>query len=81
VRHTVLDKLCPRWPPWRQASNQLRRVGDAGSSPSELVANDCFGRVAEHERLALEGVVTGERCWAEASAAEPPNQDPTDSVG
>jgi hypothetical protein len=80
VRHTVLEKLCPCWPPWREASNLLRRVGDAAPSPGEVVANHCFGRVAGPERLALEGSIAGERCQAQA-APEPPDQDPTESVG
>jgi hypothetical protein len=81
VRHTVLEKLCPCWPPWRQASNLPRPVGDTAPSPGELVANDCFGRVAEHERLALDGLIAGKRCQAQAAAPEPPDQDRTKSVG
>lgn len=81
MRHTLIHKLCSRWPPRRQVSNQLRRVGDTGLSPNELIAHDCFGCVAEHERLALESLIAGERCCAEAAAPEPPDHDPTDSVG
>jgi hypothetical protein len=81
VRYTVLDKLCPRWPPWRQASSRSHRVGDPAPSPSELVANDCFGRVAEQERLALEGLIAAEGCPAQAAAPEPPDEDLTKSVG
>ena len=47
VRHTALEKLYPCWPPWRPGlAPAARRVGDTAPSPGELVANDCFGRVA-----------------------------------
>jgi hypothetical protein len=58
-----------------------RRGGDKAPSPGELVANDCFGRMAEHERLALEGMIAGERCPAQPAASEPPDRDPTESAG
>jgi hypothetical protein len=76
----LIEKLCSRWPPWRQVSNRLRRAGDSGPFPNELIANDCFGCVAEHERLALESLIAAERC-CEAATPEPPDHDPTDSVG
>lgn len=78
VRHTVLDKLWPGWPPWRRALNLRRGIGDTAPSPSELVANACFGRVAEHERMALERLIAG--CSAQVAGTEPPDQDPTESV-
>jgi hypothetical protein len=78
LRHTVLDKLWPGWPPWRGASNLRRGAGGTAPSPSELVAHDCFGRVAEHERLALEGLIAGYS--AQVATSEPPDQDPTESV-
>ena len=81
MRHTVLEKLRPCLPPWRQASNLLRRAGDTAPSPGELVASECFGRVAGHERRALEGLIAGERCPAQTAAPEPPDQDPTESIG
>lgn len=80
MRHTLLEKLCPCWPPWRQASH-LPRLGDTTPSPGKLAADDCFGRVAEHERMALEGLIAGERWPAQPAAAEPPDQDPTERVG
>jgi hypothetical protein len=79
VRHTVLDKLWPGWPAWRRALNLWHGMGDTAPSPSELIANGCFGRVAEHERLALEGLIA--ECSAELAATEPPDQDPTESAG
>jgi hypothetical protein len=78
LRHTVLDKLWPGWPPRRRASNLWRGAGDTAPSPSELVAHACFGRVAEHERLALEGLIA--RCSSQVATTEPPDQDPTGSV-
>jgi hypothetical protein len=78
VRHAVLDKLWPGWPPWRRALNLRRGAGDTAPSPSELAAHACFGRVADHERLALEGLITG--CSAPAARTEPPDPDPTESV-
>ena len=80
MRYTVLEKLCPCWPPWRQAWNLPRRIGDTAPSPSELIANDCFGRVAGRERLALEGLITGERRPAQP-AEEPLDPDPTERIG
>jgi hypothetical protein len=59
VRYTVLDKLCLCWPQWRQASNLLGRVADRAPSPGELIVTDCFGRLAENERLDLEGLIAG----------------------
>ena len=81
MRHTVLEKICPWWPPWRQDSILRRRAGEPAPTPRELVANDCFGRVAEQGRLALEGLIAAERCSPQAAAPEPPDQDPTKSVG
>ncbi len=81
LRHTVLEKLCPYWPPWRHASNLPRHLGATAPSPGALIANDCFGRVAEHERLVLEDLIAGERCPTKPAAAAPPDQDPTDRVG
>ena len=78
VRHTVLDKLWPGWRPWRRAANLRRGAGDAAPSQSELVAHACFGRVAEHERLALEGLIAG--CSAQVATTEPPDQDPRRSA-
>jgi hypothetical protein len=77
VRHTVLDKLWPGWPPWRRASNLRLGARDTAPSPSELVAHACFGRVAEHKRLALEGLIEGSSTQA-ATTTEPPDQDPTE---
>jgi hypothetical protein len=80
VRYTVLEKLCPCWPPWRQASHLLGRLGDTAPSPSELIANDCFGRVPGHERLALEGLIAAEGRPARPTE-EPLDPDPTDRIG
>lgn len=55
--------------------------GRHGALPGALIANDCFGRVAEHERLVLEDLIAGERCRTKPAAAAPPDQDPTDRVG
>ena len=76
LRRTALERLCAGWPPWRQASH----LGDTAPSPCELIANDCFGRVAEHERLALEGLIAAVQCPARPAAAEPPDHDPTEPV-
>jgi hypothetical protein len=81
VRYTVLEKLCLCWPRWRPALNLLGRVVDAAPSPSELVAGDCFGRLAEDERLALKGLIGGERSSAPAAASQPPDDDPNESAG
>ena len=80
MRYTVLEKLCPSWPRWRQASHLPRRLGDTAPSASELIANDCFGRVAGRERLALEGLIAGERRPAQP-AEEPLDPDPTERIG
>jgi hypothetical protein len=80
VRYTVLEKLCLCWPRWRQASHLLGRVVDTAPSPSELVAGDCFGRLAENKRLALEGLVAGGRFPAPA-ASQPPDEDPAQPAG
>ena len=80
MRYTVLEKLCLCWPRWRQASNLLGRVVDTAPSPGELVASDCFGRLAENERLAL-GLIAGEPLSAPAAALEPSDEDPTESAG
>jgi hypothetical protein len=80
LRHTALEKLYPSWPPWRQALHRARHAGDTTPSPGELVANDCFGRVADRERLALEGLIASERCPAEPAAADPSDQDPTEQA-
>ena len=77
----ALEKLYPSWPRWRQASHKAPQAGDTTPSPGELVANDCFGRVADRERLALAGLIARERCPTEPAAAEPPDQDPTERVG
>jgi len=81
MRHTALEKFRPYWPPWRQASHLLRRASGTAPFPTELVANDCFGRVAEHERLALEGLIAGERGSAQSAAPEPPDPDSTELAG
>jgi len=81
LRHTALEKLYLSWPPWRQAWHLARRLGDSAPSPGELVVNDCFGRVANPERLALEGLIARERCPARPAAADPSDQDPTERVG
>ncbi len=81
MRHTALEKLCRCWPLWRQASNLLRRASGIAPFRGELVANGCFGRVAEHDRLALEGLIAGERGSAASAAPEPPDQDPTELAG
>lgn len=75
VRHTVLDKLWPGWPQWRWALNLRRGASDTAPSPGE---HACFGRVAEHERLALEGLIA--ESSAPVARTEPPDQDPTESV-
>jgi hypothetical protein len=80
VRYTVLEKLYLCWPRWRQASNLLGRVVDTAPSPDKLVANDCFGRLAENERLALEGLIAGGRFSAPPSS-QLPDEDPTESAG
>jgi hypothetical protein len=79
VRYTVLDKLCLCWPRWRQASNLLGRVADRAPSPGEFIVTDCFGRLAENERLALEGLIAGGRFSDPAAASQPPDEDPTES--
>jgi hypothetical protein len=81
VRYTVLEKICLCWPRWRQASHLLGRVVDTAPSPGELVATECFGRLAENERLALEGLSPGGRFSAPAAASQPPDEDPTESAG
>lgn len=81
VRRAALEKLWLCWTPWRQASNLLRRAGETGPSPIELVANGCFGRVADHQRLALEGLIAREQCSAQSAEPVPPDQDPAGSVG
>jgi hypothetical protein len=81
LRHTVLQKLCRGWPPWREASPLSRDLGDTAPSPGELIANACFGRLAENERLALEGLIAGEPRPARPAAAEPPGHDPTEPAG
>jgi len=81
LRHAAFEKLYPTWPPWRQAWHLAHRLGDGAPSPGQLVANDCFGRVADPERLALEGLIARERCPAEPAAADPSDQDPTEGVG
>jgi hypothetical protein len=80
MRQMVRQKLYLGWPSWLQASRLPRHLGDTAPSPGELIANDCFGRVAEHERLALEGLIAGEPCSAQPTGAEPPDQDPTEPV-
>jgi hypothetical protein len=77
VPHPVLDKLWPGWPPWRRGSN-LRGAGDTAPSPNELVVDACFGHVARHKRLALEGLIA--ECLAQVAATEPPDQDPNEPV-
>jgi hypothetical protein len=77
----MLEKLYLWWPRWRQASNLLGRVVDRAPSPDKLVAGDCFGRLAENERLALEGLIAGGRFSAPAAASQPPDEDPTESAG
>ena len=81
MRYTVLEKVYLCWPRWRQASNLLGRVVDTAPSPGELVASDCFGRLAENERLALEGLTAGGRFSAPAAASQPPDEDPIESAG
>ena len=81
LRRTTLERLCAGWPPWRQASHLPRHLGNTSPSAGDLMANDCFGRVAEHERLALEGLIAAEPCPARPAAAEPPDHDPTEPVG
>jgi len=76
----MLEKLYLWWPRWRQASNLLGRVVDRAPSPDKLVAGDCFGRLAENERLAL-GLIAGEPLSAPAAALEPSDEDPTESAG
>ena len=76
----MLEKLYLWWPRWRQASNLLGRVVDRAPSPDKLVAGDCFGRLAENERLALEGLIAGGRFSAPAAASQPPDEDPTESA-
>ena len=77
----MLEKLYLWWPRWRQASNLLGRLADTVPSPGELVATDCFGRVAENERLALEGLIAGGRFSAPPTASQLPDEDPTESAG
>jgi hypothetical protein len=81
VRYAVLEKLCLCWPRWRQASHLPGRVVDTAPSPGELVVTDCFGRLAEKERLALEGLIVGGRFSAPAAASQPPDEDPAESAG
>jgi hypothetical protein len=81
VRYTVFEKLCLCWPRWRQASNLLGRVVDTPPSPSEFVAGDCFGRLAENKRLALECAIAGERFSPPAAASQPLDEDATQSAG
>jgi hypothetical protein len=81
VRYTMLEKLYLWWPRWRQASNLLGRVVDRAPSPDKLVAGDCFGRLAENERLALEGLIAGGRFSAPPTASQLPDEDPTESAG
>lgn len=76
----ALQKLCLCRPSWLEASTRARHLGDTAPSPGELIANDCFGRVGEPERLALEGLIAGEPCPAQPAAAEPPDQGPTEPV-
>jgi hypothetical protein len=78
VRYTVLEKLYLCWPRWWQALNLLGRVVDTAPSPSELVASDCFGRLADNERVALEGLIAGERLTAPAAAPRPPDENPAE---
>ena len=77
----MLEKLYLWWPRWRQASNLLGRVVDRAPSPDKLVAGDCFGRLAENERLALEGLVAGGRFSIPPTPSQPPDEDPTESAG
>jgi hypothetical protein len=81
VRYTVIEKICLCWPRWRQAPHLLGRVVDTAPSPSEFVAGDCFGRLAENKRLALEGLVAGERLSPPAAASQPSDEDPAQSAG
>ena len=81
MRYTVLEKLCLRWPRCRHAWNLLGRVVDTAPSSGELAATDCFSRVAENERLALEGLIAGGRFSAPAAASHPPDENPTESAG
>jgi hypothetical protein len=81
LRHTVLEKLCPDWLPWRRASNLPRHLGATAPSPFALIADHCFGRVAEHERLVLEESMAGDRRPTKPAAAAPPDQDSSDRVG
>ena len=77
----MLEKLYLWWPRWRQASNLLGRVADRAPSPGELIVTDCFGRLAENERLALEGLIAGGRFSAPPTASQLPDEDPTESAG
>ena len=81
MRYTVLEKLCLCWPRWRQASNLLGRVADRAPYPGELIVSDCFGRLAETERLALEVLIAGGRFPDPAAASQPPDEDPTELAG
>jgi hypothetical protein len=81
MRYTVLEKLCLCWPRCRQASHLLGRVVDTAPSPSGLLAGDCFGRLAENKRLALEGLVAGGQFSAPAATSQPPDEDPVRSAG
>jgi hypothetical protein len=81
VRYTVLENICLCWPRWRQASHLLGRVVDTAPSPSEFVTGDCFGRLAENKRLALEGLVAGERFSVPAAPSQPSDEDPARSAG
>ena len=80
MRYTVLENICLCWPRWRQASNLLGRVADRPPSPGEPIVTDCFGRLAENERLALEGLIAGGRFSDPAAASQPPDEDPTESA-
>lgn len=81
VRRAALEKLWLCWPPWRLASSLPHRAGETGPSPIEFVANGCFGRVPDDQRLALEGLIAGKQCSAQPAEPVPPDQDPTGSVG
>lgn len=78
LRHMVVQKFCLCWPSWLESSHLPRHLRGTAPSPCELIANDCFGRVAEPERLALEGLTAGEPCPAQPSAAEPPEHGPAE---
>ena len=80
MRYTVLEKICLCWPRGRQASHLLGRVVETAPSPSEVVAGDCFGRLAENKRLALEGLVARER-FSPPAGSQPSDEDPAQSAG